>query len=94
MDFTNLEEKAREATLDYGETESLVRFLNFQRECRGEPPIPEDYGQLCELLSEIHPNVEFKLDGHRIAARVKDGAGGSLVDLIGFVNSNIHHFGG
>ena len=91
MDFTNLEEKAREATLDYGETESLVRFLNFQRERRGAPPIPADYGQLCELLSEIHPEVEFKLDGHRIVARVKDGAGGSLVDRIGFVNSNIPH---
>jgi len=91
MDFTNLEEKAREATLDYGETESLVRFLNFQRERRGAPPIPADYGQLCELLSEIHPEVEFKLDGHRIAARVKDGAGGSLVDRIGFVSSHIPH---
>ena len=91
MDFTNLEEKAREARLDYGEAESLARFLNFQRERRGDPPIPTDYGQLCELLSEIHPEVEFKLDGHRIAARVKDGAGGSLVDRIGFVNSNIPH---
>jgi len=91
MDFTNLEEKTREATLDYGETESLVRFLNFQRERRGAPPISADYNQLCELLSEIHPKVEFKLDGHRIAARIKDVAGGSLVDLIGFVNSNIHH---
>jgi hypothetical protein len=43
------------------------------------------------LLSEIHPEVEFKLDGHRIVANVKDGAGGSLVDRIGFVNSNIPH---
>jgi hypothetical protein len=91
MDFTNLEEKAREARLDYGEAESLARFLNFQRERRGEPPIPADYGQLCELLSEIHPEVEFKLDGHRIVAKVKDGAGGSLVDRIGFVNSNVPH---
>lgn len=91
MDFTNLEEKAREAMLDYGEAESLARFLNFQRERRGEPPIPTDYGQLCELLSEIHPEVEFKLDGHRIVARVKDGAGGSPVDHIGFVSSNILH---
>jgi len=91
MDFTDLQEKAHEVKLDYGEAESLVRFLNFQRERRGEPPISADYNQLCELLSEIHPNVEFKLDGHRIAARVKYGAGGSLVDLIGFVNSNIHH---
>jgi hypothetical protein len=28
MDFTNLEEMAREAKLDYGEAESLTRFLN------------------------------------------------------------------
>jgi hypothetical protein len=91
MDFINLEEKTREAKLDYGEPESLVRFLNFQRERRGEPPISADHGQLCELLSEIRPDVEFKLDGHRIVARVKDGAGGSLVDHIGFVSSNIHH---
>jgi hypothetical protein len=89
MDFINPEEKTREAKLDYGETESLVRFLNFQRERRGEPPISTDYGQLCELLSGIHPEVEFKLDGHRIVARVKDGAAGSLVDRIGFVSSQI-----
>src|SRR5882672_3122326 len=63
MDFTNLEEKAREAKLDYGEAESLARFLNFQRERRGEPPVPADYGQLCELLSEIHLEVEFRADG-------------------------------
>jgi hypothetical protein len=91
MDFTNLEEKAREATLDYGEAESLARFLNFQRERQGQPPISTDYSQLCEQLSEIHPDVEFKLAGHRIAVQVKDGADGSLVDRIGFVNSNIPH---
>jgi hypothetical protein len=91
MDFISSEEKTRVAKLDYGETESLARFLNFQRERRGAPPIPADYGQLCELLSEIHPEVEFKLDGHRIVANVKDGAGGSLVDRIGFVNSNTPH---
>ena len=32
MDFTDLKERAREAKLDYGEAESLVRYLNFQRE--------------------------------------------------------------
>jgi hypothetical protein len=91
MDFISFEEKAREATLDYGEAESLARFLNFQRERQGQPPISTDYSQLCEQLSEIHPDVEFKLAGHRIAARVKDGADGSLGDRIGFVNSNIPH---
>jgi len=61
MDFTNLEETAREAKLDYDESESLLRFLNFQRERRGEPPIYADYGQLCDHLSEIYPDVEFNL---------------------------------
>jgi hypothetical protein len=93
MDFINPEEKTREAKLDYGEPESLVRFLNFQRERRSESPISADQGQLCELLSETHPDVEFKLDGYRIVARVKDGAVGSLVDHIGFVSSNIPHLG-
>src|SRR5262245_10233634 len=91
MDFTNLEEKAREATLDYGEAESLVRFLNFQRERRGESPISADYGQLCERLSEIHPDVEFKLAGYRIVAQVKHGTSGSLVERIGFVSGLIPH---
>jgi hypothetical protein len=93
MDFITPEEKTREAKLDYGEPESLVSFLNFQRERRGEPPISADQGQLCELLSGIHSDVEFKLDGYRIVARVKDGAVGSLVDHIGFVSSNIPHLG-
>jgi hypothetical protein len=70
---------------------ALVRFLNFQRERQGEPPISMDYGQLCELLSETHPDVDFKLDGHRIVARVKDEAASSLVDRIGFVSSHIPH---
>jgi hypothetical protein len=91
MDFTNLEENAREAKLDYGEAESLVRFFNFQREQRGEPPISADYGQLCERLSEIYPDVEFKLAGYRIVARVKHGVSGSLVEQIGFVRREIHH---
>jgi hypothetical protein len=91
MDFTNLEETAREAKLDYGEAESLVRFFNFQRERRGEPPISADYGQLCERLSEIYPDVEFKLAGHRIVAQVKHGVSGSLVEQISFVRREIHH---
>jgi hypothetical protein len=91
MDFTDLKEKTRESKLDYGESESLLRFLNFQRERRGEPPISADYGQLCDHLSEIYPEVEFKRDGHRIVARVKSGVSGSLIDRIGFVNSNIPH---
>jgi hypothetical protein len=91
MDFTNLEEKAREAKLDYCEAESLVRFFNFQRERQGEQPVSADYDQLCEQLSGIYPRVEFKLADHRIVARVKRVAGGSLVELIGFVNRQISH---
>jgi hypothetical protein len=92
MDFTNLEETAREAKLDYGESESLLRFLNFQRERRGEPPIYADYGQLCDHLSEIYPDVEFNLADHRIVARVKSGVSGSLIDQIGFISSHIPHY--
>src|SRR5262245_65402779 len=73
MDFTNLEEQAREARLDYGEAESLVSFFNFQRERQGDQPISADYSQLRDRLTEIYPDVEFNLVDHRIAARVKDG---------------------
>ncbi len=91
MDFTNLEEKAREAKLDYGEAESFVRFFSFHRERQGEPPISSDYGRLCGQLLEIYPDVEFKLADHRIVARVKSGASGSLVERIGFVSREIPH---
>ncbi len=91
MDFTNLEEKAREAKLDYGEAESLVSFFNFQRERQGDQPISADYSQFCERLTEIYPDVEFNLVDYRIVARVKDGLSGSLVDRIGLVSRNIPH---
>ncbi|HEY7184008.1 MAG TPA: hypothetical protein VIC84_21425 [Blastocatellia bacterium] len=91
MDFTNLEEKAREAKLDYGEAESLVSFFNFQRERQGNQLISADYSQLRERLTEIYPDVEFDFVDHRIVARVKNGVSGSLVEQIGFVNSHIPH---
>jgi hypothetical protein len=91
MNFTDLEEKAREAKLDYGEAESLVRFFSFQRERQGEPLISSDYGRFCEQLSEIYPDLEFKLADHRIVARVKSGVSGSLVERVGFVSSQIPH---
>jgi hypothetical protein len=89
MDFINPEEKAREAKLDYSEAESLMRFFNFQRERQGETPISADYSQLCERLSEIYQDVEFKLADHRVVARVKSGVDGSLVERIGFVSCEI-----
>jgi hypothetical protein len=91
MDFINLEEKARGAKLDYGEAESLVRFFSFQRERQGEPQVSSDYGRLCEQLSEIYTDLEFKLADHRIVARVKSGVSGSLVERVGFVSSQIPH---
>ena len=91
MDFSNLEETTREAKLDYGEAESLVRFFSFQRERRGEPPVPSDYSRLCEQLSEIYPDVVFKLADHRIVARVKSDVRGSLVERIGIVSREIPH---
>src|SRR5262245_1825869 len=93
MDFTNLEENAREAKLDYGEAESLVRFFSFQRERQGEPPISSDYSRLCGQLSEIYPDVEFKLADHRVVDRVKKGGGGSIVERVGYVSRNIPHLG-
>ena len=90
MDFISLEEKAREAKLDYGEAESLVRFFNFQRERQGEQPVLADHDRLCEQLSyRFTLTPQFNLAGHRIVARVKHGVSGSLIDRIGFVNSNI-----
>jgi len=92
MDFTDLKEGAREAKLDYGEAESLVRYLNFQRERAGEAPIHEDYGhQFCQLLSENYSGVTFEYAGHRITARVERGVNGSLVERIGFVSREIPH---
>ena len=92
MDFTDLKERAREAKLDYGEAESLVRYLNFQRERVGEAPIHEDYGnQFCQLLSENYSGLTFEYAGHRIIARVERGVRGSLVERIGFVSRKIPH---
>jgi len=77
---------------DYGEAESLVRYLNFQRERAGEAPIHEDYGhQFCQLLSENYSGVTFEYAGHRITARVERGVSGSLVERIGFVSREIPH---
>ena|SRR5215475_1129171 len=62
MDFTDLKERAREAKLDYGEAESLVRYLNFQRERVGEAPIHENYGhRFCQRLSENYSGVKFEV---------------------------------
>lgn len=91
MDFTNLEDEAREATLDYGEAASLVRFFSFRRELRGEPPISEDYNRLREQLSEIYPDVGFTGANLRIIAQVKSGVRGSLVERIGFVGGQTTH---
>lgn len=92
MDFTNLDEKAREAKLNYDEADSLLRFVNFHRERDGKAPIREDFGQgLCERLSEIYSGVAFDYSGHRIIARVGRGVSGSLDERIGFVSSRIPH---
>jgi hypothetical protein len=92
MDFTDLKESARAAKLDYGEAESLARYLNFQRERAGEAPIHEDYGhQFCQLLSENYSGVTFEYAGHRITARVERGVSGALVERIGFVSREIPH---
>ncbi|MBO0861248.1 MAG: hypothetical protein J2P21_22725 [Chloracidobacterium sp.] len=91
MDFTNLEETAREAKLEYGQAESLVRFCNFKRERRGQLAISVDYSRLGEQLSAVYAEVDFKIVDYRFVARAKCGAGGSLVDRIGLASSNIPH---
>jgi hypothetical protein len=92
MELTNLEEKARESKLSYDDTDSLLRFLNFQRKRAGETPIHEDYGPgLCELLSRNFPGVTFEYADHRIIASVERGVSGSLVERISFVSSRIPH---
>jgi hypothetical protein len=92
MDFTNLDDKAREAKLNYDEADSLLRFLNFQCEREGKAPICEDYDhRLCERLSGFYTGVTFEYSGHRITARVERGGVGSLVERIGFAYSRIPH---
>jgi hypothetical protein len=96
MDFTNLENDAREAMLEFPDHCMLVRFFNFQRKRRGETPITSKNSPIIEQLSENFPDIEFNRHGRRsrdikIIARVKDGVSGSLVERIGFVSRQIPH---
>jgi hypothetical protein len=85
MDFTDLNEKAREAELDYREVMSLLRFHNFLRERNGQARTDED------KLEELYPDLTFRSVDYRIFAAVRPDSEGSLVEKAGFVNAHIPH---
>jgi hypothetical protein len=91
MDFTDPDEKAREAELDLAEAESLVCFAGFLREREEAAPTLVNYGSICAQLSEMYPDVAFESGGRKISAKVKEGVVGSLVERIGFVGGHITH---
>jgi len=97
VDFTNLKDRRRRARLDYAQAESLMRFVDFQRKRKGDQPIGIEKfrtncsRQFCEHLSEFYSGVTFKHAGHVIISTVKNRVAGSLVERIGFVDSQIPH---
>ncbi len=95
MDFTRLEENAREGHLNFGEAVSLVNFYEFQRKPEDEatthdynPQNEESVRDLCWQLSTLYPGVTFEFTGHSINAKVEEGIDSSLVELFGFVNKD------
>jgi hypothetical protein len=91
MDFTDPDEKAREAELDLVEAESLVCFASFLRERGRAAPTLVNYDSISAQLSEMYPDVAFEPGGRKISAKVKEGVGGALVEQIGFVGDHVTH---
>lgn len=91
MDFTDLNQTAREATLESGEVLALLRFSNFQREREIEDRWGEVYERLCERAAAIYPRLTFKQVDYRIFVRVQDDVPGSLVEHFGFVSKLTPH---
>jgi hypothetical protein len=61
MDFTNLNDRAREAELDYRELMSLLRFHNFLRARNGTPQTDEaKYNHIFDKLEEVYPDLTFR----------------------------------
>jgi len=91
MDLLDLTQQTRESRLDYDETSALVRFGAFRLEEDGESQANSDYtyGQICEKLGALYPDVSFKLINHDVFARVKDGVNGTLVEKIGLMTGKI-----
>jgi len=99
MDFTRLEENAREGHLNFGEAVSLVNFYEFQHKPEEEasthdynPQNEESVRDLCWQLSTLYPGVSFEFTGHGINAKVEEGIDSSLVELFGFVNKDTPYF--
>ncbi len=92
MDFTDLNEKAREAELDYREMMSLLKFHNFLRERYGQSPTKEPkYNHIFDKLEEVYPDLTFRAVDYRIFVEVRPESEGSLVERVGFVNARIPH---
>jgi hypothetical protein len=92
MDFTDLNEKAREAELDYREMMSLLKFHNFLRERNGQARTNEaDYDHIFDKLEEVYPDLTFRAVDYRIFVAVRPESEGSLVEIVGFVNARIPH---
>jgi hypothetical protein len=92
MDFTDLNDKAREAELDYRELMSLQRFHNFLRARNGTPQTDEaKYNHIFDKLEEVYPDLTFRAVDYRIFVAVRPESEGSLVEKAGFVNAKIPH---
>jgi hypothetical protein len=93
MDFTDLNEKAREAELDHREVMSLLRFYNLRRERNGEPRLDTayNYSRIFDGLEEAYPDLTFRRVDHRLFAAVRPPGKGSLVEKIGFVSDQVPH---
>jgi hypothetical protein len=91
MDLLDLTQQTRESRLDYDETSALVRFGAFRFEEDGESQANSiyTYGQICEKLGALYPDVSFNLINHDVFARVKDGINGALVEKIGLVTGDV-----
>jgi hypothetical protein len=92
MDFTDLNDKSREAELDYRELMSLLKFQNFLRQRNGQSPTNEPkYKHIFDKLEEVYPDLIFSAVNYRIFAEVRPESEGSLVEKAGFVDANIPH---
>jgi hypothetical protein len=92
MDFTDLNDKSREAELDYRELISLLKFRNFLRKRNGQSPTNEPkYKHIFDKLEEVYPDLIFRAVDYRIFVEVRPESEGSLVEKAGFVNANIPH---
>jgi hypothetical protein len=92
MDFTDLNDKSREAELDYRELMSLLKFHNFLLQRNGQSPTNEPkYNHIFDKLEEVYPDLTFRAVDYRIFVEVRPDSEGSLVEKAGFVNAKIPH---